>query len=46
MTAPFPLDSELVERKASGPLAFVMRALGVLGQAYWPVLVVVAVEAF
>jgi hypothetical protein len=45
MTAPSPIDSALVERKASGPLAFVMLASVGLGQAYSFVLVVVAVEA-
>ena len=44
MTAPSPTDSAVVERKASGPLDVVMRALVVLGRAYCTVPVAVAAE--
>ena len=43
MTAPSPLDSAVVERKASGPSVVVMVALGVLGQVCCTVPVAVAV---
>jgi hypothetical protein len=44
MTAPSPIDSALVERKASGPSVVVMVALEVLGQVCCTEPVVVAVE--